>query len=288
MNTYEVVNTGTGEVVTEQFSVTKKRRLTPAQRQNVRNAGVLEQLIVDNGGYVFALFKSDALTKIGNLNNADMARLLYLGTYIGWENGKLRSDNGRDVFTKNDLPQLLGISRNKAHDLYVKLTKAKVMTTDDSGALSISTEYFYRGDVNKAANEEDVRYTRIFKATVRFLYEDYGKARIASRLGVLYRILPYVNFTYNIICRNPKERELDNLNVITVAALAEMLGYKQTRELTATIDLMETRNKQPLFCYFGSNRKAQGLIVNPYTIYAGNKNTLKMAEDIFVIARKML
>ncbi|GGA06477.1 hypothetical protein GCM10008018_60430 [Paenibacillus marchantiophytorum] len=291
MSNYEVINTETGEVVTDQFSVARRRRLTDTQKVSARSANILSQLIVDNGGFVFALFKSEALTELGSLNNADMARLLYLGTFVGWENGKLRSDNGKDVYTKRDLPKLLGISRNKAHALYEKLTESDTLHTDDDGALYINTAYFYRGDNVEgllASDEEDIRYTRIFKATVRFLYEDYGKARTASRLGVLYRILPYVNFAFNVICWNPRETEsVDKLSAITVEALAEMLGYSKKQELTNTIDLMKTRNGDNLFCYFGSSSKTQGLIVNPYTIYAGNAKTLRLAEDLFKIARNM-
>lgn len=289
----QIIDTNTGEVVTGQYQeVEKIRRLTDTQKAATRNSGMLEQLTVDNGGFVFALFKSESLMEIGNgkkaLSNADMARLLFLGTFIGWENGKLRADNGKDVYTKSDLPKLLDISRSAAHDLYAKLVEAGVITEGDDGTIYISPKFFYRGDnIKETAAKADAGYTRIFKATVRSLYADYGGARTASKLGVLYRVLPYVSFSFNIVCRNPQAREVTELNVMSVAELAELLGYKQKRELTSIIDSMRTHNGQPLFCYFGSAGKRQGMIVNPYTVYAGNPTTLKMAEDIFALVRNM-
>ena len=280
----------TGEIATG-YEIKRIRRLSDAQREAKKADSLLEQVTIDNGGYVFALFKSD-LIHIGDgdnaLTSADMARLLYLGTYIGWSDGKLRSDNGKVVYTKKHLSQLLGLSRNKAHDLYVKLIATGVLLEDEQGALYISPRYFYRGkDIIKKIHEEDVRYTRVFIETVRQLYQVYGKSKSASRLGVLYRILPYINFAYNIVCHNPRESDFEKLQAIPVSDLATILGYAQVRELTNTITILKTTTGQPLFCYFGSSRNRQGLIVNPYTIYAGNANTLKLAEDIFKIARSI-
>ena len=49
-----------------------------------------------------------------------------------------------------------------------------------------------------------------------------------TNLGYIFKLIPYVNCEYNIICHNPLEKDLDLIEPMTVGEFCEAIGYDKT------------------------------------------------------------
>jgi hypothetical protein len=242
-----------------------------------------EKFEKEQGGFVFAMF--DSLTtmdgRFPDLSQSDLARLMFIGTYTAWADGQLIFDNGVPIQRKH-LEKLLGMSRNKVVEFYERLVECEIIVEDEAGDLHMNPTVFYRGYLSEHKYDiSDLAYTRLFRKTVRELYEAYN-GRTIKQLAVLYAVLPFVNFSYNVVCYNPTEPNQDLLKPITVAKLAALLGYKRTEDLVKIMDKIKYEDKR-VFAYFGteSSKGKRGMLINPRAVYAGKPETLKTAMQIF-------
>jgi hypothetical protein len=87
--------------------------ITEAQREGLQAVDELSAHEVENGLFVFAFFESSKTMGevYPSLTQADLARLMFVGTYTGYRTGRLQHDNGRPIY-KKALEVLVGISRN--------------------------------------------------------------------------------------------------------------------------------------------------------------------------------
>ncbi len=237
----------------------------------------------ENGGYVWGLFKSSETMEKqwcdANLSQSDLARLIYLGTFTDYE-GVLRQANGRAI-TKESMQGLVGIHRTKFNVFYRKLTTASIIRATDDGYIQMSGEVFQRG---KIASGEYVDRIRIYRDTVRELYEKYGKGRSVSQLGIIYSVIPFIHRNINLICYNPMEKHDDDIRPITLDKLALMLGYQNAAKFKQALRGIEINN-QPVFAFVEDvhDSRKRRIIVNPRVIFAGDFEGLTACRGIAIL-----
>jgi hypothetical protein len=285
---FEVINgqaysTETGENITDKLDV--QVRLTEEQRKGAQVKENLREHQVENGGYVFALFQECRAIgeRFPSLTQSDLARLMFIGTYVSYnegdfEHGYLKHGNGVKI-TKKSLGELLKMSRNKFNEFYKKLINEEILAETDEG-LAMNPFIFYRGE-NVKTVVGDLQYTRLFRQTVRDLYEAYN-GRSIKKLGVIYSVLPYVNFNFNVLAENPSEVKAEEVKPLTIEELAEKLGYESEKKLTQTLRSIKYK-EQPVFGFFevSDDRRKKKIVVNPYVIYAGNGKHLDGIKVLF-------
>lgn len=64
-----------------------------------------------------------------------------------------------------------------------------------------------------------------------------------KHLGYLFKMLPYVNLEYNVLCHNPLESNLDDIQLMTVSEFCGAIGYDisnwhRLNKIYKTFDLM--------------------------------------------------
>lgn len=275
----------TGEIITDRIHV--EPVIKESQRQGLVIRKELREHEQANGGYVFAFY--NAMQKLGDrfpsLTQSDLARLMFLGTYASYNEGEvshcyLRHDNGVKI-TKKTLGELLGMSRNKYAEFFSRLIDENVLAELPEG-LGVNPTVFYRGE-NVEEIKGDFQYTRLFRKTARELYEKFN-GRSVKKLGVLYSILPYVNFNFNILCHNPTQVINGKIETMKVKDLAEELGYDDYKHLIKTMYEIKY-DDQPVFKFVddGKDRRSSYVIVNPNVIYAGNGKHLQSIKVLFDI-----
>lgn len=273
----------TGEIVTDRIHVEPK--VKASQRQGYQLRKELKTHEELNGGYVFAFFYyMQAIEKrFPSLTQSDLARLMFIGTYVSYNEGEpshcyLRHDNGVEI-TKRALGELLGMSRNKYAEFYKKLLNENVLAELEEG-LAVNPQVFYRGE-NLENVKGDYQYTRLFRRTARELYTKFN-GRSIKKLGVLYAILPYVNFNFNILCRNPQQVINGKIDTLKICDLADDLGYSNYKNLIKTMHEIKFNDK-PVFKFLddGKDRRSSYVIVNPDVIYAGNGKHLEYIKLLF-------
>lgn len=255
---------------------------TPPQRDSLNAITELADHEKEHGGFVFAFFNA-AQTMDGQfpaLTQSDLARLMFLGTYAAWETGQLKHDNGRPI-DKKGLATLLNVSRPVFSAFYKNIVSEKIVSEKD-GALFVNPSVFYRGNLGDVRKQlGDVQYTRLFRKTVRELYGMYG-GRTIKQLAIIYAVLPFVNFNFNVICFNPEEKNVDLVRPMTLDKLAAALSYQDAQKFTAALRKIKY-NGQSVFGLFeiDGNKRARKVVVNPSVVYAGSGASLDGIKLLF-------
>lgn len=279
----QAYDTETGENITDKLHIEPVISATQREGHNIKKE--LTQHEENNGGFIFAFFNAmQALNKrFPSLTQSDLARLMFIGTYISYNKGEtshcyLRYDNGVKI-NKKSLGELLNMSRNRYSEFYKKLISEDIIKELPEG-IAVNPTVFYRGE-NLETIKGDYQYTRIFRKTARELYEKFD-GRSIKKLGVIYSILPYVNFNFNIICNNPQQVKNDKLEAMKLTDLADRLGYDDYKHLLKTMREIKYEDK-PVFKFVddGKDRRRSYIIVNPNVIYAGNGTHLKAIKVLF-------
>lgn len=115
----------------------------------------------------------------------------------------------------------------------------------------------------------EYRHTRLFRSTVRDLYERYN-GRAIKQLALIYSVLPFVNFACNVVCFNPEEGDEDRVQPMDLDNLAALLHYQDTQKLKKALEAIKLDGK-PAF-YLPHNihdKRKRRVIVNPRIVFAG-------------------
>lgn len=264
--------------VTDRYDVAMK-----TTQQQVFGKQTIEELAkheTANGGYVFAFFNAckPMLEEFPEFNQSDLARLMFIGTYVAWETGQLKHDNGVPI-DKKTLAKLVGISRNKFAEFYAKALQSDIMQEEDE-AIYVNPGYFYRGRLaNVKELTKSFQYTRLFRKTVRELYHMYN-GRTIKQLALIYAVLPFVNFKYNIISLNPDESNYDLVQPMDLDSLAKELDYQSSKKLSTALRGIKYEG-QPVFGFFDASGRKKKVVVNPRVVYAGDGKSLEAIRILF-------
>jgi hypothetical protein len=125
---------------------------------------------------------------------------------------------------------------------------------------------------------------RIYRQTVRQLYEEYGRGRDVKQLAIVFAVIPFLHYNVNILCYNPQEYYVDNIQPMTVDKLAALLGYAQTSKLKAAMNGIKLGDK-PVFVFVEDvhDKRKRRIIVNPRVVFAGNHEGLAQTQAIAVL-----
>lgn len=236
-----------------------------------------------NGGFVLAFFKqSRTITdRFPTLTQQDTARLLFIGTYVQWETTRIVYDNGRPM-TKKQLGELVGMNPARWTQLYNRFVDAEVITATEDGDLYLNPTVIYRGELkNLQFDVSQLTHTRIFRTTVRDLYAQCN-GRQLGQLGLIYAVLPFLNYRTNVICWNPEERSEELLQPMTVSKLAIALEYSNAQKLKTALNKVKV-DGYPVFTFVEDvdNRKEKRIIVNPNVVFAGGGEALAAVKVLF-------
>jgi hypothetical protein len=244
-------------------------KTTDKQISGLNVVGELGQHESDLNGFVFAFFESLTTMeeRFPTLTQSDLARLMYLGTFAGWNDGLLKHDNGV-LITKKGLAELIGVSRNKFKEFYEKLIDGG-MIAEDEGSLYMNPKYFFRGEMSQVREiAKTYQYTRLFRKTVRDLYVLYN-GRTIKQLAIIYSVLPFVNFNFNQLCYNPEESNPDLVRHITVD------------KLTKAMRALKHDGKSVFGFFEADDRRQKKVVINPRVVYAGDGKRLEAIRSLF-------
>lgn len=279
-----VFDTATGEII-QGYDI--RRTTTDAQRIGHNARKTNEE--IDRLGFYWAIIH-DGGDHMAKLSDAEMGRFIYLMTFASYDSGDesggivLQFDNGRRMTRKHiEETMKLGASAFKSfmasirkHDFITPISK------EDGGGFRVNTEHFYRGTgIAKKVNDGQ-RFTRIFRENVRNIYLAM-EPKQHRYLGMIYKLLPHIHYSQNVLVYNPTETNYTELNALMMSTIAEILGYenvKDARQLLRKIVI----DDRPLFKYTQSNDgKDEFVMVNPFVVYGGGDVELAVLRTIFSI-----
>jgi len=272
-----------GENINDKFHHRLDVKFTEKQAKNYTSFHSLTQFEKENGGFVFLFYQvNQSMTNYtNNLTKPDITRLLYLTTYAAWDTNKIQYDNGRDISDK-DLAKLLRLKTRQYNDYIKRLIDNEILIIDRENNKYISDNICKNGSLNKRQlHSQDIQYTRLFKDTVRKLY-DSATIREFSRLSTIYMILPYINLYTNIVSYNPNESDYNKVKPMTMIDLSTTLGYADYNKLKNTMYKTMLDDQYVFgFFLFENDRRTMRIVVNPRVVYASNANNLDAISVLF-------
>lgn len=246
--------------VTDHLSEEQNKQETV--KKHVKNFSEIAELIRSFGGFYFSCYKN--LLKL-KLDKQYIFRFVYLCTLMNYENkiefGSAKGDNV--LALEKDLQEILKLSKRETINTKKELIKNKLIIINDDKTISINNKYAVKGDIDKRKLKGSVR------AMEQGIQELYNKAKATEhkKLGLFIEILPYVNFTHNVLCKNPTETDINKVEAITLYELSKMFKTNQTRLKRDLFDI--TVNDEYAIGIF-SKKNGMHIYVNPRIYYKGN------------------
>lgn len=271
-----IINTFTGEVhetftallpygsiiYTPQQQEEYKRRKEIAERKRQ-----IDEYQRVNGYNKYAFVRSSG--EHLQLKPETVARLIYLSTFIKYGDNILMKTQ-RTPFEFSELPQLLNISKSTFKRFW-KEVKDVFMVKSDNGTISINTDYFIKGKIQNLGEE----YQKIYNKNLQELYK-ITPSNKHRYLGYVFQLLPYINTEYNIICKNPEEKELEKVKPIFAEDFCKMIGYDVSHKSRlmneySNITYFTKEGYNEGFCSFVTTDNSKTAIyINPNIIYKGD------------------
>lgn len=213
------------------------------------------------------------------LKPSNITRLMYLATFISYD-GYI-SDNKNNPLQKNKIFDIMGLSEREFRNFYKNLIDNKI-TYEKNDKVYINENIFKKGELSPrdlAVFSQDEKYlTRIYINGVRELYKK-ATARSHKSLSYIFQVLPYVNRDYNIVCHNPLETELNNIQKMTLGEFCDIIEYSKNNITQLAKTLFEPTfmvNKEPKTAMRyvldrSLDKNTYSMFINPRVYYAGNK-----------------
>lgn len=225
-------------------------------------------LVRSKNNFIFITYKllSSLNIENGDFNQPDIARIIYIMSYISNDNRLMLTE--RTPMTKDKLSELMGLNKKIFNRFYNKLIKNNILIEKDN-YLFANKDFSFYGSIK--GNKYDI--IRLYKKNVRLLYNNMS-AKEYKRLAILYLLIPFINIKYNIVCSNPLEEDKDKVIPMTIEELSAYFEYN-LKSFISLIDFLgnlKDKDNIPIIKTFNDskNKKDRSIVINPRVIYAGN------------------
>lgn len=272
-----------GEYLGDRYNVEITPKRTQRQHEQYKSMEVLGDFEKEQGGFVSAYFNINEIVKdeYPNLIKSDYSRLMYMSTFIRWEDNRLQHRNGI-IIDRKVFPEFILLSKNRAMGFLNKMIDNGLMFENEKHELFILPKLFYYGKQrNNDYITKDTEYTRLFRKAIRHLYENC-KGNELGRLATIYMIMPFVNLHSNIISNNPHETDTKLIEPLGIKDLSRILGYDSPKRLKQALTTLEFESEDVFaFVHKKSDKDNLRIIVNPKFVFAGNNEQLQIVLAFF-------
>ncbi len=233
------------------------------------------------GSFIFIIYKIyESINRHEEiLTPSDLTRLIYIATYINY-NGYLMTDNNKYI-DKIILKDKMNLSSKAFNNLFNKLVELEILTMPQNNLIKMNEDYFKKGKITEDDKIEKLNggwtQSRLFIQNVRYLYEN-TPSRQHKLLSIIFKLIPYMNFRWNIICSNPLEEELEKVNSFNLTEIATLLNYDKRQIMNLKQELSKLKTIDDLSVFTFIINYETRIIINPRVIYHGSNY-----EDVKVI-----
>lgn len=280
------IDTDTGEVLgnallgdNEELIVkTENANQMEAIKRKLKLSNEIKQFIEANEGRYFHLIYKYChpimleLTEKyeGNKANIHIIRFIILASYSTF-GGTLRDANGHQI-KKSNLTKIWDTqNRNGIKETYDILTECGYIYKTEEGYLMVNEDLVIKGKIEEFLKEnKNITYTRVFTKNIQDMYYS-TEPKKRPQLANLFKVLPFINFKYNVFCMNPTEIDEKKLQLLNWNDLARLCGYEEKTQVS--------RFKKDLWklkiydcCVIGEflTDSGKAICVNPKIYYSGN------------------
>lgn len=236
-----------------------------------KNEGAFISLIYKYNATIFKELEEKAP---GSKCTLHIIRFMMLATRLTF-GGKLLDKNGHRV-KKSTLMKIWDTSsRNSRNETYDLLKECGYVYETEEGYIMINEDMVIKGaitDIIKELKKEDKDFTcvRVFVKNLEEMFNN-TEPKQRKQLANLFKILPYINFKYNVFCANPTETEEENLKPLNWTELTKLCGYDESQVTRFKKSLMTLKVfGSSVIGQFESETTGKIIIVNPKIYYGGD------------------
>lgn len=259
---------GTRWQTPEQQDKAKKRAEYLKQKEQKE---YYKKLVGKELGHFYWILADDVFS---DLQPQTITKLIMLCTYLHYDDVFRKS--AKTTIKKSDLQQVLNISRKAAYDFWREV-KDKYITERDGDLYISDKANIFRGRLPKAQEQEVTHYQKAYVISIRKLYRATG-IRKHKQLGYVFKLLPYINLEYNIFCKNPFIKEIDDIMPLSVVDLCNLIGYNvsQSSRLLKELQALtfEINHRQEFLISYvdngGNTPQSKMVFINPRILYNGS------------------
>ena len=236
------------------------------------------------GEFYFCYF--DKLLKEG-MSEQMTARSIYLYTFADYD-GILRYGNAKgegNIVKEKDLQELLGLKKTEFMNAKKELIKIhKILLIREDGAVMPNPMFFQKGKIKR---KKDLKMAvRIFEEGIQEIYRK-AKPKEHKKIGVLIKLLPFINYGYNVVCFNPEESDLTKVRRMTLKDICVAIEYDETNASRLKRELLKMKVDGRPVVMISLVEDKNCVFINPKVYHkGGNEKTLRYLMDIFEIFEK--
>lgn len=238
------------------------------ERQEREQRSELRRLINNPLGNFYFVPISE---QFSNIAPETVTRLIYLNTFIGYDNRLMLTE--RTPMKRKDLEGVLSLSKSTVWRFWQEVCPTYIKE-QDNGLMFSNNIIFKRGKIKHT--KEYIRYQKFYIKGIRRLYKTTERNN-HRQLGYLFKLLPFINIEYNLLCYNPLETDIEKLELISIADFCKMIGY-DIAHLSKLLYiyrniLFDIDGRRERFCaitYDGVNKSNAKICINPHILYSGS------------------
>ena len=247
-------------------------------------------------GTFFSVLCRDTEILWGDVSEPTLGKLIYLATFIDKNNcickGGTWDKNGAELvrnpepMCKSDIQSVLRVSYPTFRAFWSECENKQLIVESD-GKFFLRREMFRFG-VKSQSSPKKTRMVLMFKHAIRYMYENTDE-RSKKTLMYLYRLIPFINLTYNALCLNPFERCKENIQVLPLSKICEMFEIDPSNQLRFLRKLKSLRfvDKEGNLCsvirysWMYYNEDKYWITINPqfYSGYISEQDMINMVEE---------
>lgn len=248
------IDTETGEI--EPFVGTA---IADKQREAITNNYMRNMQYADGPAFIWIMFRYGEQLFPG-MQPANLTRLIYAATFC--------DGNGR-LIPKSDLRKQMKLSKDAWCSFWNDMKERNIFYIKD-GCVYLDTSHFTKWSINPNINQN---FTRLYCNCVRNLYDSCTRATDHKKMSYIFKIIPFVNRKFNIVCKNPWETDKTKLNPMSVGDFCETLGLDRSHARRVLKDLLDVKvNGVPVMYFAGNSLKEETwkLFICPNMYYGGD------------------
>lgn len=246
-------------------------------KELLNNQSMLKRCIKERyGSFYFSYYNK----MLNILKPQYLTRALYLCSYMNYDNLLVGGKTHHKPIKESDLARIWNIGKTEMFETKKELISLGVLIVNENGTLSIGENFCKKGELMKKNKEEKVR---IFNDAIREIYEK-AKSTEHRKIALLYKMLPYINLKWNMVCTNIDEEIKDLVEPIDVKTLCKLLGQSNVTRFKKDL-LSLTVNGRPVVLIASVMNKSV-ILINPAIYYKGTR--LEDVDNIEEMINKIM
>lgn len=234
-----------------------------AKKKSIQNA-IKNEL----GNFYFILTDS----VFADVQPQTATKLIMLCSYLNYNNQFMI--NQKQPMTKNDIQQVLGLSKSAAYQ-FIQEVSGKYIEIHNDQLFVPEISPIFRHSIPKS--QHFTQYQKCYIDTVRKLYKN-TEVRKHKLLGYIFKLLPYINLEFNIFCQNPFETELKEIEPLSVSDFCNLVHYDVTQfsrliKCLKSITFEHNGENEYIISYIDNGDdtpQSKRIFINPHIIYNGS------------------